>query len=108
MNELKLSPSDGSVVFGQLLGMADHLTYPLGQLCGEEGGESAHVIWPHPTAQEGYQANKVLPYGPIQEVLPYLSRRAQENRGIMLNAQVELKLYQSELKKRLIGRYTSN
>ncbi|KAL5477160.1 hypothetical protein EMCRGX_G023912 [Ephydatia muelleri] len=88
MNELKLSPSDGSVVFGQLLGMADHLTYPL--------------------AHEGYQANKILPYGPIQEVLPYLSRRAQENRGIMLNAQTELQLYQNELKRRLFGSYTSS
>lgn len=88
MGELNLSPSNGSVVFGQLLGMADHLTYPL--------------------AHEGYLANKILPYGPIQEVLPYLSRRAQENRGIMQNAQTELGLYQDELKRRLLGGYRSN
>lgn len=45
------------VYFGQLLGMADHLTFPLGR--------------------HGYRAHKILPYGPVEETLQYLLRRAQ-------------------------------
>ena len=46
------------VFFGQLLGMADHLTFALGR--------------------GGYKAYKYVPYGPLDRALPYLVRRAQE------------------------------
>ncbi len=45
--------------FGQLLGMADQLSFTLGRA--------------------GLRAYKILPYGPIAETLQYLLRRAQEN-----------------------------
>ena len=32
MHEYGVDKSDGSVVFGQLLGMSDHVTFPLGKL----------------------------------------------------------------------------
>lgn len=83
IHTLGLSPLDGTIMFGQLLGMGDHLTYPL--------------------AQAGYHANKVAPYGPLDDIMPYLSRRAQENRGIITNAQAERFLYARELKRRLWG-----
>jgi len=51
------------VGFGQLLGMGDHLTFPLGS--------------------HGYRAYKYVPYGPIDEVVPYLIRRTQENSSIL-------------------------
>ena len=78
-----LSPSDGRVVFGQILGMADHLTYPL--------------------AQAGYSVHKVVSFGSVDDVMPFLSRRAQENRGMMENAQEERRLYFEEIKRRVLG-----
>ena len=31
LSEYGINKSDGSVVFGQLLGMCDHVTFPLGE-----------------------------------------------------------------------------
>lgn len=69
------------VSFGQLLGMCDHLTFGLG----------AH----------GYRAFKYVPYGPVQEVLPYLIRRAQENSDAMGGVAKELSMRRAELARRL-------
>ena len=80
MNEFKLSKTDGRVAFGQLLGMGDHLTYPL--------------------ASAGYLVNKVIAYGTLDDVVPFLSRRAQENRSLMANADREREIYKLELKRR--------
>ena len=83
IKELNLSPSDGRVTFGQQLGMGDHLTYPL--------------------AQAGYIVNKVLAYGSLDNIVPFLTRRAQENRGFIRNAQEERLFYVDEMKRRLLG-----
>ena len=82
MREHRLSKEDGSVSFGQLLGMGDHLTYPL--------------------ANTGHIANKVVPYGHMDDLMPFLSRRGNENRGMMRNAQDERTLYFQELKRRIL------
>ncbi|KAI8360062.1 FAD-linked oxidoreductase-like protein [Mortierella sp. GBAus27b] len=54
MQELDLSPQSGLVMFGQLMGMCDQISFTLGQ--------------------HGYGIYKYVPYGPIHHVIPYLVR----------------------------------
>lgn len=72
---------EAPIYFGQLLGMADHLTYSLGGA--------------------GYRAYKYVPFGKIKEVMPYLIRRAQENSDIMGGVGKELNMLKSEILRRL-------
>lgn len=82
MQEMNLSPNDGRIYFSQLLGMSDHISFNL--------------------AKEGYNVAKYMPYGPIASVLPYLSRRAQENSSVKGQAGRELSLIKTELRRRKI------
>lgn len=77
-------PLDGPVCFGQLLGMCDHVSLALGQA--------------------GYMVYKSIPYGCLKEVIPYLIRRAQENRSVLQGARREQALLSQELWRRLLGR----
>jgi hypothetical protein len=79
-----IDPVGGKVVFGQIYGMGEQISLPL--------------------AAEGFLVYKSVPYGPLEEVLPYLSRRAAENRVVLSGARKELQLLKAELKRRIFLR----
>ncbi|XP_022190180.2 proline dehydrogenase 1, mitochondrial [Nilaparvata lugens] len=83
MRRAGICPSHKSVLFGQLLGMCDYITFPLGQA--------------------GYAAYKYVPYGPVTEVLPYLSRRVVENKGVLKKVKKEKELLWQEIKRRSLN-----
>lgn len=80
MYDLRVLPSDPHVYFSQLYGMSDNLTYVL--------------------AKNGYNASKYVPYGPIEDTIPYLIRRAQENTSVHGQMSRELELLSAEIKRR--------
>ncbi|KAG0369895.1 hypothetical protein BGZ54_008464, partial [Gamsiella multidivaricata] len=83
MQALELTPTSGLVIFGQLMGMCDQISYTLGQ--------------------HGYGIYKYVPYGPIHHVIPYLIRRAQENASVLGGVAIERRLLWEELKSRYIA-----
>ena len=75
-----ISKTDNRFWFAQLYGMSDHISFNL--------------------AHEGFNVAKYLPYGPVKEVLPYLSRRAQENSSVKGQSSRELSLIKQEINRR--------
>jgi len=76
MAEKGLQSDDSVVYFSQLYGMSDNISYNL--------------------ATDGYNVVKYVPYGPINEVMPYLIRRAEENTSIAGQTGRELALIMKE------------
>lgn len=80
MREHRIAPSDERVYFAQLYGMSDNLSYNL--------------------ANAGYRVAKYVPYGPVEAVMPYLLRRANENTAIAGQSSREFLLIQKEMARR--------
>ena len=80
MKKRKIDQHDERIVFSQLLGMSDHITFNL--------------------ADNGYPVAKYVPFGPVKEVMPYLLRRAEENSSVAGQTGRELELIRFELRRR--------
>lgn len=66
--------------FCQLYGMSDNITFNL--------------------ASAGFNVGKYVVYGPINEVVPYLTRRAEENSSVTGDMSRELKMIEEEVSRR--------
>ena len=75
-----LSKNDERIFSAQLFGMSDHISYNL--------------------ASAGYNITKYVPYGPVEKVIPYLIRRAEENSAIAGQSSRELQLIKKEINRR--------
>ncbi|MFN4144539.1 MAG: proline dehydrogenase family protein [Runella sp.] len=80
MQKMNISSQDPHVWFAQLLGMSDNISYNL--------------------AKAGYNVAKYVPYGPIESVMPYLFRRAEENKSIAGQSSREFLLIKREVMRR--------
>ena len=80
LDEMLLPHNHPHVHFSQLYGMSDTITFNL--------------------AKEGFNVSKYLPFGPIQDVIPYLMRRAQENTSVSGQTGRELLQLKRELARR--------
>ncbi|WP_417887616.1 proline dehydrogenase family protein [Zunongwangia sp.] len=80
MEDKNLTNDDSRIWFSQLFGMSDNLSYNL--------------------AKKGYNAAKLMPFGPVKDVVPYLMRRAQENSSVKGQTGRELSLLLEERKRR--------
>jgi proline dehydrogenase len=83
MESRKLPANHPHVYFSQLYGMSDNISFNL--------------------ANSGYKVAKYLPYGPVQDVMPYLMRRAQENTSVAGQTGRELTLINKELQRRKLA-----
>lgn len=68
------------LTFGQLYGMADHISFNITKLGG--------------------LVSKYIPYGKVQEVMPYLIRRIDENSSVSEGSEIEKQLLSAEIKRR--------
>ncbi len=80
MDQLGIMKDDDRVWFAQLYGMSEHISYNL--------------------AEAGYNVAKLVPFGPVKEVVPYLIRRAEENTSVKGQTNRELSLLHEERKRR--------
>ncbi len=80
MRKHNIEPGDERCWFSQLYGMSDHISFNL--------------------AKAGYNVAKYVPYGPVKHVLPYLTRRAEENTSVKGQTGRELGLIKKELNRR--------
>ena len=80
MQEKNIPLNHPHIHFSQLYGMSDNITFNL--------------------AAAGCSVSKYLPFGPINDVVPYLMRRAEENSSVGEQTGRELGLIKKELQRR--------
>ena len=77
--------SDKRIYFSQLFGMSDNITSIL--------------------AENKFNVAKYLPYGPVKDLIPYLTRRAEENKSIKGQMNRELLQLKKEISNRKIFQF---
>ena len=80
MQSASISRSDRRIYFAQLYGMSDTISYNL--------------------SNSGFNVAKYMPFGPVELVVPYLFRRAEENKAVTGHSNRELELIRKELQRR--------
>jgi proline dehydrogenase len=80
MENYGIERNDPRIYFAQLYGMSDNISFNL--------------------ANAGYNVAKYLPYGPVEDVIPYLFRRAEENTAIAGQSSREYSLIKKEIIRR--------
>jgi len=80
MTKKNINKNDDKIWFGQLYGMSDNISFNLGI--------------------KGYNVFKILPFGPVRNLIPYLIRRAEENTSVKGQTGRELQLILNERKRR--------
>ena len=83
LDKKQLPHNHPHIHFSQLYGMSDNITFNL--------------------AKSGCSVSKYLPFGPIEDVIPYLMRRAQENSSVSGQMGRELGLIKKETARRKIS-----
>ena len=83
MSELGLPEDHPRIFFSQLYGMGDNISYAL--------------------AKRGYNVSKYVPYGPVEDAVPYLIRRAEENTSATGHMSRQLEMITRELKRRKLA-----
>ncbi|XP_043700625.1 proline dehydrogenase 2, mitochondrial-like [Telopea speciosissima] len=78
---LGIGKANQKVQFAQLKGMAESLSFGL--------------------RNAGFQVSKYLAFGPVEKVIPFLLRRAEENKGLLSSSTLDRQLMSMELKRRL-------
>ncbi|MFA5849741.1 MAG: proline dehydrogenase family protein [Bacteroidales bacterium] len=84
IDEKELKRDDRRIFFSQLYGMSDNISFTL--------------------ARDGFNVCKYVPYAPVEKVLPYLLRRAEENTSMSGQTGRELQLIKAELDRRRTGK----
>ncbi|WVZ15440.1 hypothetical protein V8G54_013006 [Vigna mungo] len=80
-HELGVGKVKNKLEFAQLYGMAEALSYGL--------------------SNAGFQVSKYMTFGPVEMVMPFLLRRAEENRGLLAASGFDRRLMRKELVRRL-------
>ncbi|KAJ1377026.1 Proline dehydrogenase domain [Sesbania bispinosa] len=80
-HELGIGKVNHRLEFAQLYGMSDALSFSL--------------------SNAGFQVSKYMPFGPIEMVMPYLLRRAEENKRLLAASGFDRQLIRKELGRRL-------
>lgn len=70
--DLGIGKEGQKLQFAQLYGMAEAMSYGL--------------------RNAGFDVSKYLPFGPVEQIIPYLLRRAEENKGMLSTSTLDRQL----------------